>query len=140
MTAPRTAVSQLGIGALSRKTGCKIETIRYYEKRGLLPSPPRTEGGHRVYKLDHVKRLTFIRRSRALGFGIEEIKQMLTLVDEKRFTCQDIHRRTIAHADEVRRKISDLKRLQKVLLEIAANCSDWEVPECPIIDALYEPL
>ena len=70
-----------GIGSLSSQTGVKVETIRYYEKEALLPSPPRTAGGHRSYSEDHMKRLTFIRRCRQLGFSMEEIRALLALVD-----------------------------------------------------------
>ena len=68
-------------GTLSKATGCKVETIRYYERIGVLPSPPRTEGGHRAYGEDHLKRLNFVRRSRELGFSLNEVRQMLRLVD-----------------------------------------------------------
>ncbi len=75
-----------GIGALSTRTGVNIETIRYYEREGLLPHPPRTAGGHRSYSEDHLKRLTFIRRSRELGFSIAEIRGLLALVDGGSYT------------------------------------------------------
>ena len=74
-------IPTMTIGPLSEKTGCHIETIRYYERIGIMPSPPRTEGGHRVYREEHLKRLTFIRRSRELGFTLEEIRNLLLLVD-----------------------------------------------------------
>jgi MerR family mercuric resistance operon transcriptional regulator len=128
------------IGQLSKKTGCNIETIRYYEKRGLLPSPPRTAGGYRLYDPDHLKRLTFVMRSRDLGFSMAEIEKLLSLVDEHQLTCHDMHQQTLAHVGDIQSKIADLKRLERVLTEIASKCSDGTVPECPIIDALYEPL
>ena len=69
------------IGTLSKATGCKVETIRYYERIGVLPLPPRTEGGHRAYGEEHLKRLNFVQRSRELGFSLNEVRQMLRLVD-----------------------------------------------------------
>jgi MerR family mercuric resistance operon transcriptional regulator len=128
------------IGRLSEKTGCNIETIRYYEKRGLLPNPPRTAGGYRLYDSDHLKRLTFVMRSRDLGFSMAEIEKLLSLVDEHQLTCYDMHQQTLAHLGDIQSKIADLERLERVLTEIASKCSDGTVPECPIIDALYEPL
>ena len=80
----------LPIGALSKQTGCKIETIRYYEKAGLLPVPARTLSGYRQYASTHLKRLTFIRRARALGFSIEEVRKLLKLADERKRPCVEI--------------------------------------------------
>ena len=87
MSASQKAESGMQIGQLSKKTGCNIETIRYYEKRGLLLSPPRTAGGYRLYDPDHLKRLTFVMRSRDLGFSMAEIEKLLSLVDEHQLTC-----------------------------------------------------
>ncbi|MEE9141637.1 MAG: helix-turn-helix domain-containing protein [Gammaproteobacteria bacterium] len=126
----------IGIGELAKRTGSKVETIRYYEHQGLLPEPMRTAGGHRVYDTDGVKRLTFIRRSRELGFSIAEIEQLLTLVGHN-YTCHDIREITMDHLETIQRKIDDLQRLERVLTEMASQCSDDQTPECPIIDALY---
>ena len=130
----------MGIGALSRLTDCNIETIRYYEKQGLLPEPPRSSGGHRVYAAAHLKRLTFIKRSRNLGFSMAEIRELLSLVDEHEYTCEDVKQLTLAHAEDIRKKISALQRLEGALNKMASDCSGDSVPHCPIIDALYEPL
>jgi MerR family transcriptional regulator, mercuric resistance operon regulatory protein len=126
------------IGGLSRKTGCHIETIRYYERIDLLSKPPRTEGGHRLYDKEQLKRLVFIRRSRELGFSLDEIRTLLKLVDGKRYTCEEVKTVTDRHLENVRRKISDLRRLQKTLRDISAQCEGGLVPHCPIIDALFE--
>ena len=96
------------IGALSRKTGCHIETIRYYERIGLLSKPPRTQGGHRLYNKEQIKRLVFIRRSRELGFSLEEIRTLLKLVDGKRYTCEEVKTVTNRHLEDASKKISDL--------------------------------
>ncbi len=125
------------IGALSKGTGCNIETIRYYERIGLLPEPPRSPGGHRLYGEDHLRRLTFIRRSRELGFTLDEVRGLLRLVDGGSYTCTEVKALTLDHAAELRRKVADLRRMKRVLEEMAAECEGGEVPECPIIDALY---
>ena len=126
------------IGTLSKLTGCNIETIRYYERIGLLPAPPRTEGGHRSYGEVHTKRLTFIRRSRELGFTIQEVRELLGLVDGEHCTCDEVQAMTLGHLADVKQKMADLRRLERVLKNMAAQCSGGKVPECPIIDALFE--
>lgn len=131
-------VAVASIGTLSRRTGCNIETIRYYERIGLMPAPPRTAGGHRSYGGVHERRLNFIRRSRELGFSIEQIRLLLGLVDGGRYTCGEVKSVTDRHLDEVRRKLADLRRLKRTLQEISAACAGGRVPECPIIDSLYQ--
>jgi len=127
------------IGELSAETDCKIETIRYYEKIRLLPEPSRSTGGYREYNVDHLKRLSFIRRCRELGFTIEEIRGLLELVDGGDYTCSDVKKITLEHVNSIRQKITDLKRLEKTLSQIASQCAGDGTPECPIIDALFEP-
>ncbi len=126
------------IGTLSKQTGCNIETIRYYERIGILSKPPRTEGGHRLYEREQIKRLMFVRRSRELGFSLEEIRTLLRLVDGKRYTCEEVKAVTDRHVEDVRKKISDLRRLQKTLRDISSQCDGGLVPDCPIIDTLFE--
>ena len=130
--------THFGIGALSKKAELKIETIRYYERESLLPNPPRTSGGHRSYDEGHLKRLTFIRRSRELGFSMAEVRILLALVDGGSYTCGEVRALTIDHADNVRRKIADLRRMEKMLLDISSQCEGGSIPECPIIDALLD--
>jgi MerR family mercuric resistance operon transcriptional regulator len=125
------------IGVLSKVTGCKIETIRYYERIGVLPPPPRTQGGHRAYGEAHVKRLKFVRRSRELGFSLDEVRQMLRLVDGGNVTCEQVRQITLEHLHDVREKIADLKRMEKTLKDTASRCEGGEAPECPIIDSLF---
>ena len=114
---------QLTRGALAAGTGCNIETIRYYEQVGLLAPPPRSAGGHRLYGRDLVRRLNFIRRSRDLGFTIKEVRELLRLVDGGTYTCAEVEQLARDHVREIRRKIADLRRLQKVLETMAAQCS-----------------
>lgn len=124
------------IGALSERTGVHIETIRYYEKIGLVPAPPRTEGHQRVYDAGHLKRLSFIRRSRELGFSLDEIRGLLGLVRGHDLTCGEVKAMTEQHIADIRRKIKDLKKLERVLTAVAAQCNGNAVPDCPILDAL----
>lgn len=126
-------------GALAARTGCHIETIRYYEQVGLLPPPPRSAGGHRLYGRDLVQRLNFVRRSRDLGFTVKEVRELLRLVDGGTYTCGEVEQLARDHVREIRRKIADLRRLQKVLETMAAQCSGGAVRDCPIIDALCDP-
>ncbi len=125
------------IGSLSRDTGCNIETIRYYERIGLMPKPPRSKGGHRLYEKDHLKRLSFIRRSRDLGFTLEEVRGLLRMIDGHDYTCDEVKVLTLNHLQEVQQKITDLRRLERVLKTMAAECEGGNVPDCPIIDALH---
>ncbi len=129
---------RLTIGTLSERTGCHIETIRYYERIGLMPRTARTEGGHRLYGEDHVKRLGFIRRSRELGFTLDQIRTLLRLVDGRRYTCAHVKRITVEHLDEIHRKVEDLRKIERVLKHMATQCEGGAVPECPVIDALFD--
>src|SRR3546814_10670552 len=91
-----------GIGDLSGRTGVNIETIRYYERIGIMPEPPRSAGRQRVYDSGHIKRLAFIRRSRELGFSLDEVRALLTLVDGGDYTCGEVHEMTLAHIADIR--------------------------------------
>ena len=124
-------------GELAKRAGCHLETVRYYEKIGLLLPPERSAGGHRLYKIDDQRRLRFIMRGRELGFSIEELRSLLSLVDSKTYTCGEIHDVAIDHLGSVRRKIVDLKRLERTLSRISDECGGGAVPECPVIDALW---
>jgi MerR family mercuric resistance operon transcriptional regulator len=125
-------------GELAQRSGCNIETVRFYEKRGFLPPPPRTAGGHRHYAPEHLKRLTFIRRSRELGFTLDEVRSLLTLVDGSDWTCAEVRAMTLEHLADVRRKIADLERIARVLQDMAAQCDGGAVPACPVIEALSQ--
>ena len=103
-----------------------------------MPPPPRSAGGHRLYGPDLVKRLNFIRRGRDLGFTLEEIRELLRLVDGGTYTCGEVEQLALDHVREIRRKIGDLRRLQRVLETMASQCSGDAVPDCPIIEALFD--
>ena len=129
---------RLTIGTLSERTGCHIETIRYYERIGLIPRTARSEGGHRLYGEEHVKRLGFIRRSRELGFTLDQVRTLLRLVDGRRYTCAQVKRITVEHLDEIHRKVEDLRTIERVLKDMAIQCDGGAVPQCPVIDALFD--
>lgn len=132
-----TKPAQLTIGRLSTRAAVNIETVRYYERIGLLPSPPRTEGGHRLYGEPHVKRLTFVRRARELGFTLEEIRALLRLADERPPSCARARSLATKHLADVRGKIADLKRMERVLTQTVALCEEGDRPECPLLEALF---
>ncbi len=132
-----TGKMQLSRDSLGKQTGVNIETIRYYEKIGLMPDPDRSSGGYRIYDQSHLKRLLFVRRSRELGFTLQEIRELLELVDGGDYTCAEVRDRTIVHLEEVAQKIRDLQKMQRTLKTMAAKCDGGLVPECPIVDSLY---
>ena len=121
---------------LARRTGCNLETIRYYEKIGMMPEPPRTGAGYRVYDEEQVSRLRFILRARELGFSLEDVRGLLGLVVGGTQTCAEVKTRTERHLADVRAKIADLRRIERVLAETASQCSGDNVPECPVLEAL----
>jgi MerR family transcriptional regulator, mercuric resistance operon regulatory protein len=125
----------LTIGALSKQSGVAVETVRYYEREGLLPSAPRTAGGHRIFGEAHLRRLSFIRRSRELGFSGSEVRTLLGMVDGG-YTCGEVRDLTLRHLVSVRAKIADLRRLEKALAAISSKCDGGDTPDCPIIEAL----
>lgn len=137
MKKDRDGSEPLTIGALAEATGVKVETIRYYERIGILPSPPRSPGGHRLYGPAVLRRLGFVRRARELGFALDEVRDLLRLVDGGDFTCEEVRAKTLPHLDEVRAKIASLRRLEAVLAEVVDRCAGGTAPECPIVDALY---
>ena len=124
------------IGELSRRTGCNIETIRYYERIGLLPAPARSAGRYRVYETGDVRRLTFIRRARELGFTLDAVRALLGLSDDGSAACPEVRELAAGHLAEVRAKIADLQAMERVLADAVRRCAAGELPGCPIIDAL----
>lgn len=126
-------------GQLANKTSCKVETVLYYEKAGLMPQPPRSGGGHRAYDLTHVKRLNFIRRSRELGFSIKQIKDLLKFIDEPNHYCGEIKAMATLHTIEIQKKIDDLEQLKTALDLMVNQCKGGQtsMKNCPIIDSLY---
>lgn len=121
---------------LARNTGCNLETIRYYETVGLLPDPPHSAKGYRIYSPDLVQRLKFILRARDLGFAMDEIRSLLSLTDAGTQTCGEVMAKTTQHLADVRRKIADLQRIATTLAQTLIHCSGDAAPDCPILDAL----
>jgi len=116
-----------------------LETIRYYERIGLMPEPHRTEGGHRLYQRVHLQRLLFIRRGRELGFGIEDIRMLLGLAEPGRRSCDEVQAIASAHLVEVRAKIADLTRLADILTETVHRCDGKRAPSCAVLEMLEAP-
>jgi MerR family mercuric resistance operon transcriptional regulator len=124
-------------GQLSAKSGVKLETIRYYERVGLLPAPPRSAAGYREYQVDHLQRLIFLRRSRQLGFSIEEIRDLLRLANEPSRVCDDVSRLAAAHLSSVKSKARELQRLQLALERLVSSCpASTCATKCTILEAL----
>jgi MerR family mercuric resistance operon transcriptional regulator len=128
---------RIAIGELSKETGTNVETIRYYERVGLLPTPARSEGGYRLYRVDHLKRLNFIRRARALGFSIAEVRTLLQLADERERPCREVRAVAEGHLMDVRAEIADLRRMERVLTATVTGCADGTRRDCAVIEALY---
>lgn len=124
------------IGDLARSTDTKIETIRYYERIGLLPPPARTAGNYRSYSPDHLNRLSFIRRARDLGFSLAQIRALLDLADQRDRPCDAVDGIAREHLVGVKRKIADLVALRRELESIIDQCGHGKVAECRIIEAL----
>jgi len=127
----------LSIGTISRKTGVNIETIRYYERIGVAPMPPRSAGGHRQYDYDHIKRLTFIRRGRELGFTLDQVRALIDLAEGSDDACAKVKALTLDHLADVEIRIADLERMRDVLAAHAAQCVGMRAPACPVIEALF---
>jgi MerR family mercuric resistance operon transcriptional regulator len=127
----------LSIGELSRRTSVNIETIRYYERIKMLPAPPRTASGRRVYGQAETRSLAFIRRSRELGFTLDEIRALLALSAKNgREACAEVRELAAGHLADVRAKIADLRAMARVLSDAVRRCDAGEEPGCPLIDAL----
>ncbi|HZG27881.1 MULTISPECIES: MerR family transcriptional regulator [Agrobacterium] len=126
----------LTIGYLAKKTGTKVETIRFYEKNGLLPEPGRTEGNYRAYDHAHLNRLSFIRRARDLGFSLDQVRGLLRLSDDRDQSCKAVDEIANEHRAEVERKIRDLQALKAELDNIIDQCSCGTVADCRIIESL----
>ena len=129
------ATGAIQIGELSRRTGCNIETIRYYERIGLLPAPPR-RGRYRSYGREDVARLSFVRRARELGFTLNEVRALLGLAASGQASCAEVRELAASHLKDVRARIADLKRMERVLADSVRACDAGRDPGCPLLDAL----
>ncbi len=126
----------LPIGELSTRSGVNIETIRYYERIKMLAPPPRSASGRRVYGVNDLRIVAFIRRSRELGFSLGEIRALLRLGGPEKASCREV--RTIAahHLEDIRAKLADLKKLERLLAKTVAKCSGRMAPDYPVLDIL----
>ncbi len=130
-------MGEILIGELSRRSGCHVETIRYYERIGVLPRPQR-KGRYRCYRIGDIDRLAFVRRARELGFTLDEIRTLLKLSSTNgRSTCGQIRQVASKHLTDVKAKIADLKVMERVLSDAITRCDDGQLPRCPVIEALY---
>jgi MerR family mercuric resistance operon transcriptional regulator len=123
------------IGRLSASSGVNIETIRYYERIKLLAPPPRAPGGRRLYSEDDLRTLAFIRRSRELGFSLEEIRVLMRLATQGA-SCRQVRDIAVPRLEDIRAKLRDLRKMERALDAAVSRCSGQDVPECPILDAL----
>jgi DNA-binding transcriptional MerR regulator len=127
----------VSIGELAKTASTKVVTIRYYERVGLLPTPPRTSGNYRAYDREHVFQLRFIRRCRDLGFTLDQIRDLLRMSSRKEQDCTEVDRLAAAHLASVESKIADLKRLAVELRRLNKCCEGGgRIADCRIIEAL----
>ena len=124
------------IGELAQATGTKAETIRYYEREGILPYADRTDSNYRDYSKDHLATLTFVRRARELGFSMAQVRELLALSDRDDKPCQDVDRLVRSQIDEVQRKIDDLTAMRDELSRMLAACDTDKIGQCRIVESL----
>jgi len=128
----------LAIGQLAKAAATKVQTIRYYEEIGLITPFQRTEGGHRIYGPEDSRRLKFIRHARELGFGIEEIRQLLKLSDNPHMSCSTADRIASSHLEQVELRITKLRALRKELKRMVDECAHERVGQCRVIEVLSD--
>jgi DNA-binding transcriptional MerR regulator len=131
-------MTNMAIGKLAVIAATKVPTIRYYEEIGLIRPFSRTEGGHRVYGPEDVKRLKFIRHGRELGFGIDEIRQLLVLADDPETSCSAADAMARKQLEQVEIRLGKLKALRKELLRMVGECGHGRVSQCRVIEVLSD--
>ncbi|PLR82167.1 Hg(II)-responsive transcriptional regulator [Bacillus canaveralius] len=128
---------QLLIGELAKKCDVNKETIRYYERIGLIPEPERTDSGYRMYSERIFDRLNFIKRLQELGFTLNEIDKLLGVVDRDEAKCRDMYDFTVSKIEDIQRKIQDLKRIEQMLINLKERCPEnKDIYACPIIETV----
>lgn len=131
-------MDHLSIGELARRASVNIETIRYYERRGLIAEPPRNKSGHRQYSEEAVKRTEFIRRCQALGFSLNEIQEILELRVTPASTCAEMKSRVTEKLNDVDKKLNELARIRDALARLLKKCTgEGPIGKCPILEELY---
>lgn len=129
------------IGEMAKHVGIPVETVRYYEKIGLLPEPDRDASGYRSYRSHHLDRLLFIRRCRTLDMAQEEIRELIRLADQPEADCSNVDALLARHLEHVRERLSELRRLEQTLEQLQSACSEGRtVSECGILDGLSSNL
>ena len=132
-------MEKLSIGELARQANVNIETIRYYERRGLISEPPRTKSGHRQYSPEAVRRTDFIKRCQSLGFSLKEIEEILELRITSESTCADMKSRVTDKLNDVSQKIDELALIHDALSRLQKKCTGkGPIGNCPIIEELYQ--
>ena len=126
----------MNIGEAASASGVSAKMIRYYEQNGLIPPARRADSGYRIYSTQDVHMLRFVRRSRDLGFSVDEIGGLLSLWRDQSRRSADVKRLALAHVENLRRKVSELEKMANTLEDLAANCSGDHRPDCPILDNL----
>ena len=127
------------VGEIAEKCNVNKETIRYYERLGLIPEPNRTEKGYRMYSQQTVDRLNFIKKMQELGFSLNEIDKLLGVVDRDEAKCRDIYEFTVLKIEDIQRKIEDLKKIEQMLTDLKERCPEnKDIYECPIIETLMK--
>lgn len=128
--------ASVSIGSLAKRAGVSVETIRYYERAGLLPAPPRSGGGFRRYSPAHAERLWFIRRARGLALSLEEIRELLALAEQRTSACKNARAIAARHLAVIRTRIDDLQRIELAMHELVHACADGASPSCPLLETL----
>ena len=131
------AANQVTIGRLAGNSGVNLETIRYYERIGLLAKPPRSQSGYRLYSADAVNRVRFIKHAQELGFSLKEISELLSLRVAPDRSCADIKQRADKKIADIEEKIRSLRQMKQALIKVSASCRGrGPTSECPILEAL----
>lgn len=130
-------MEHLKTGELAKRAGVNVETLRFYEREGLMPEPPRRMSGYREYPAESVRRIRFIKRAQELGFSLREVRELLALRAERGMTCADVRLKAQEKVEKVRQKIADLKAIERALETLTATCSgDGPLTDCPILESL----
>ena len=125
------------IGELAGTAGCRVVTIRYYERVGILPPPVRAANNYRVYREGHLRRLCFVRRTRELGFSLDEVRTLLGLIDAGGYTCDDMRCVAQRHLEDVRARLLDLQRMEATLAGLVGQCTGGATPDCSLLESLF---
>ena len=133
-------MTHLTIGKLARETGTTVETIRYYERVGLIAAPARTDGNYRSFRPDDLERLRFIRRTRDLGFSLEEVRALLDMAVERDRDCGEVDELAKRHLNAIDQKIADLVALRRDLASVIARCAGGTVADCQILQTFLPRL